>query len=137
MGSLKAVKKLNARALGARIKAARNAAGMTQSRLAERAGIEVQSLSRIERGAYEPSLSTAVALAAALGMTLDLLVLGERDERPRWTELPVTSFADAHRELRRAVMLFERTVDALGSREPGPGAEREVRLARRLARKDR
>lgn len=128
------MKKLNARALGARIKAARNAAGMTQSRLAERAGIEVQSLSRIERGAYEPSLSTAVGLAGALGLTLDQLVMGEQEVLTRRGDVQPTSLEDAHRGLRQAMLLFERTVNALGPQEPSPGEPRVSHPRRRLAR---
>jgi transcriptional regulator with XRE-family HTH domain len=58
------------------IRHAREAAGLTQARLAEAAGIAEQSLSRLERGAYEPALSTVWAIAHVLGVSLDELVDG-------------------------------------------------------------
>ena len=47
---------------------------MTQGALAEAAGIADQTLSRIERAAFEPAVSTLEALADALDVTLDALV---------------------------------------------------------------
>jgi putative transcriptional regulator len=58
------------------IRQAREKAGLTQARLAEAAGIAEQSLSRLERGAYEPALSTVWSIAQVLGVTLDALVGG-------------------------------------------------------------
>ena len=129
------MKKLNARQLGARIKAARHAAGLTQSRLAELAGIEVQSLSRIERGAYEPSLSTTVTLARALGQSLDRLVLGEPGEAlADWRITP----SEAREGLLLALQQFERSIDALPLSDAG-GPLRVENLRRRVAKnvKDR
>jgi transcriptional regulator with XRE-family HTH domain len=53
------------------LRAAREAAGLTQAQLAERAGLH---LSAITRGWREPSLSTAAALAKALGIKVDDLL---------------------------------------------------------------
>jgi len=68
--------------LGARLRELRTEPKLTQARLAEAAGIEVQSLSRIERGEYEPSLSACVALAEALGVTVDVIARGASSARP-------------------------------------------------------
>lgn len=43
--------------------------GMTQQSLAHASGIHVSEISRIERGAREPRLSTLVCLARALDVT--------------------------------------------------------------------
>lgn len=75
------MRRLNPDTVGVRLRQARKGAGMTQAELAERAGIETQSLSRLERGDYEPSLSTTLALARALGLTVEALVLGSRADR--------------------------------------------------------
>lgn len=59
---------------------------MTQAALAEAAGVTDETVSRIERGAYEPALSTVVAVAEALGLSLDELAGAGSDEparRPR------------------------------------------------------
>ncbi|MFM2152261.1 MAG: hypothetical protein RL199_696 [Pseudomonadota bacterium] len=63
------------------IRQARESAGLTQARLAEAAGIAEQSLSRVERGAYEPALSTVWAIAHVLGVSLDELVDGTAQPR--------------------------------------------------------
>ncbi len=63
----------DAAAIGKRVRDARVSAGLTQAGLAEAAAISDETVSRIERGAYEPAISTAVALANALGVSLDAL----------------------------------------------------------------
>ena len=60
--------------LGARIRELREAAGLSQSALAEAAQVGQSHLSRIEKDEREPSLSIAARLAKALGVTLDSLV---------------------------------------------------------------
>lgn len=64
----------DAEVLGSRVREMRARAGLTQAGLAEAAGITDETVSRIERGAYEPALSTMVALADALRVGLDALV---------------------------------------------------------------
>jgi transcriptional regulator with XRE-family HTH domain len=51
--------------------------GLVQRELAERAGITRETLARVEIG-REPTLSTALALARALGTTVEKLFGGER-----------------------------------------------------------
>ena len=54
-----------------KLKEARIKKGLSQTELAERAGITVQTPCLIERGKYNPSLKVCTALCRALGRTLD------------------------------------------------------------------
>ena len=81
---------------------------MTQARLAEMAGIAEQSLSRLERGFYEPALSSAWALAQALGVSLDRLVEGSAQPR-----LTASERTDVTRLTERAHGLSPRMVTAI------------------------
>jgi transcriptional regulator with XRE-family HTH domain len=58
--------------LGARLRSARQAAGLSQTALAARAEVDLGNLNELEHG-RKPSvrLDTMVALAEALGRTLD------------------------------------------------------------------
>jgi ribosome-binding protein aMBF1 (putative translation factor) len=58
-----------ARNVGLRIQAARLAANLTQSELAEATGIDRTYISRLERGRYNVSVSTLCRLARALGVS--------------------------------------------------------------------
>jgi transcriptional regulator with XRE-family HTH domain len=61
--------------MGERLKALREAASLTQQRLAERAGISTAVIFHMEQGwKADPRLSTLVALAGALDMTAGQLV---------------------------------------------------------------
>lgn len=57
----------------ARLKALRDAAGLSQSRLAARAAVPVRTLQDYEQGRHEPPLGVAARLAEALGASLDAL----------------------------------------------------------------
>ncbi|HNT97475.1 MAG TPA: helix-turn-helix transcriptional regulator [Elusimicrobiales bacterium] len=52
--------------IGARMRALRKALRLTQSQVAEKAGIDASFYGQIERGANVPSLKTFVAIAGAL-----------------------------------------------------------------------
>jgi DNA-binding XRE family transcriptional regulator len=58
-------------AFGLRLKALRTAAGLSQFALAAKAGITETAVNYIEVGRREPSWSTAVRLAAALGVGVE------------------------------------------------------------------
>jgi transcriptional regulator with XRE-family HTH domain len=58
----------------ARLKALREAAGLTQPQLAELCGTHFTSIARLESEARAPSLRLAVALADALGVSIADLV---------------------------------------------------------------
>lgn len=65
--------------IGDRIKAAREAAGMSQSDLARAAGVPRQSVSAWESGAYSPGLYSLVVLSRVLDMPLENL-MKEKEE---------------------------------------------------------
>ena len=57
-----------------KLKAAREAAGLTQVELAEKVGCKQKDISRWENGNREPVASTLKKLAQALGCSMDDLV---------------------------------------------------------------
>lgn len=60
------------------IKVRRERLGMQQTELAMKAGIRQSSLSLIEKGSRNPSVSVLARIAAALGCTMDDLTRTER-----------------------------------------------------------
>jgi transcriptional regulator with XRE-family HTH domain len=63
--------------LAQRLKQLREAAGMTQQGLANAAGLSMAVVSQLEQGLRaDPRTSTLVALAKALGVTVDALAVG-------------------------------------------------------------
>lgn len=61
--------------LGRQLQKARQAAGLTQQELCQRAGLSYSTLAKIERGAIKsPSVFTIQSIASALGTTLNDLV---------------------------------------------------------------
>ncbi len=71
------------RLIGARIKSLRRGRGLTQEKVAERTGLSVNYLSRIERGLENPTLDTLLGLAKALKVEpLDLFTF-EHEADPR------------------------------------------------------
>lgn len=62
------------RAVGDRIRIARERANLTQERLGEHAGVDRQAINRIELGHASPRLDTLIRLADALGRPINDLV---------------------------------------------------------------
>ena len=62
---------MSAKNFAGRLKELREASGLTQPALAERAGLSKDGIAHLEQGRREPSLATAVALAEALGVRLE------------------------------------------------------------------
>lgn len=56
-----------------RIKELRQAAGLSQLRLAEITGVTRQTINAIENNKYDPTLALAFALGDALGVSVDAL----------------------------------------------------------------
>jgi transcriptional regulator with XRE-family HTH domain len=72
---------------GERLAKAREKRGWTQQELAERTGIRYETINRIENGKHaEPRVYVAVALAKALGTTVDYLA-GMYEDEAEDTEL--------------------------------------------------
>jgi transcriptional regulator with XRE-family HTH domain len=68
---------------GGRLKAIREALGVSQAELAERVGAHVFTVSKLERGLHEPAWPLALALADALGVSVELFRVGKRAGRPK------------------------------------------------------
>ena len=66
---------MDLKAIGSRIKAAREAQHLTQEQLAEIVGISATHISVIERGVKAPKLETFIEIANALNVTSDSLLL--------------------------------------------------------------
>lgn len=60
--------------LGAQVRTHRLAQGLTQGQLAERVGVETETISRLERGAALPSLLKVEELAGALHVSVSGLL---------------------------------------------------------------
>ncbi|MBB1510930.1 helix-turn-helix domain-containing protein [Tessaracoccus sp. MC1756] len=74
--------------LGVRLRAAREARGMSLRALAGAIGVSPSLLSQVETGRTKPSVSTLYALVSQLGISTDLLLGRE--------EVPVEAFTDPH-----------------------------------------
>ena len=81
--------------IGIRVRELREAARLSQERLAERAGVQTQTVSRVETGAVNPALGTLAQLAAGLDVALSDLL----DER---RDLPMAGLGPQEQELLRA-----------------------------------
>ena len=68
--------------VGARIKAARKAAGLTQEQLAERIGISPKNLSFIETGRFGVGLETLIRICTVLHVSADTLLFGQANGEP-------------------------------------------------------
>ena len=64
---------------GAKLKALRIAAGMTQEELAKKCGTSKQSISRYEKSDREPNIRSAKVIADALGVPLEYLAPDDAD----------------------------------------------------------
>src|SRR5689334_5033182 len=65
-----------------KLRALREAAGISKYELAKRAGLSKQELSRLELGQREPSWATVQALAKALGVTCEAFVEAVKSSPP-------------------------------------------------------
>ena len=63
-----------------RLKEYRAKLNINQSELGKRAGVSRQTISLIERGDYSPSVTLALKLAAACGVTVEDIFRYEEDE---------------------------------------------------------
>jgi transcriptional regulator with XRE-family HTH domain len=59
---------------GDALRAARKRVGWSQTELAQRSGVHLNTVSQVERGSADPRLSTLQALGAVLGVNLQVSV---------------------------------------------------------------
>lgn len=76
---MKEKKEINIR-IGERIRRARESAGYTQEKLAEKVEVSIQYISDLERGVVGASLQTIVRLCHVLSVSSDYILMGETDE---------------------------------------------------------
>ncbi|MFC7377001.1 helix-turn-helix transcriptional regulator [Brevundimonas sp. GCM10030266] len=57
--------------LGSRLKEVRQAAGLTQAELAEKAGVSRKTINTVENGVFTPSTILALSLARALDVKVE------------------------------------------------------------------
>jgi len=96
------------------VRTLRNAAGLTQAELAERANLAFETISRIESGREPPSLWPAVSLADALSAPLDGIV--GRTASPHLEDAKAaTGSAAARRLLSYAARIDDKTLGHLVS----------------------
>ena len=74
---------MDLKAVGKRIKAAREQKGLTQEALAERAGVSLRWIQFLESGAQQPSITSFLRLADGLECEAGLLL---RDFQAAWRE---------------------------------------------------
>ena len=70
-------------ALGQRLRAARLRRGMSQAILAERVGVTIQTLSKLEAGNPSTSVATLLRVLQMLGLGPDIDQLAANDEQGR------------------------------------------------------
>ncbi|MEX0775121.1 MAG: helix-turn-helix transcriptional regulator [Phycisphaeraceae bacterium] len=102
-----------ARALSKGLRAAREAAALTQQELASRTGIDQSTLAHYERGHRTPSAGNLAKLADALHVTVDQL-LGS--EPPATPDLPISLIVALRRLQKEDLQVVEMLARALGDR---------------------
>jgi transcriptional regulator with XRE-family HTH domain len=68
---------------GDRLKAIREAAAMSQEALARAAGVSTSAVAKLEQKRVEPTWSTLLALAKALGVGVEAFVAEPPPEKPK------------------------------------------------------
>ena len=76
---------VDAKGIAERVRSSRKKRNLTQAQLAELAGVSDETISRIERAAFEPSISTLVQIADALEHDVSALVGHGADALARTT----------------------------------------------------
>nr|WP_235592152.1 helix-turn-helix domain-containing protein [Leptospira noguchii] len=117
--------------LGTNIRSLRSKKGWSQTELAEKIGVHLTHINRIENGKYLPSLDTVVLLADALESSLDILVNGST-ESSKDIRIEDQSFSEKIRllnslneEEKKAVTLF---LDSLLSKKKMIGMLQELQI---------
>lgn len=75
---------------GSRLRELRQTAGLTQAELAERAGMHLHGITKLEQGDREPAWSTVLDLAQALGVSVETFVAPGEDSTEALPSAPQT-----------------------------------------------
>jgi transcriptional regulator with XRE-family HTH domain len=115
--------------LGRAIKDARTRRGLTQAQLARALGVQQNVVARLEDGGRpDPRLSTIVAIAQALGISIDALVaeagLIAQPVRPDVARERLATTAIAARTAREQLAQLDATLEQLASAGASPRARR-------------
>lgn len=125
-----------ARLVGERLRAARHDRGLSIGALAEAAGVGKGSLSEIENGVRNPTLSTLYALAGALQLPLSTLLAGRPGARLASPGVEA-QLLDAHESGDVTVEVYRLRLDAGAHHDSvphGPGVTEHLLLTRGRAR---
>jgi transcriptional regulator with XRE-family HTH domain len=125
-----------ARLVGERLRAARRERGLSLGALAEAAGIGKGSLSEIENGARNPTLSTLYALAGTLGVPLATLLADRAGARISSPGIEAR-LLDVSRDDGATVEVYRLRIDASASHRSvahGPGVTEHLLVTAGRAR---
>ncbi|HHV11120.1 MAG TPA: helix-turn-helix transcriptional regulator [Clostridiales bacterium] len=75
--------KLQIKEMAARIKARREALGFTQESFCEVIDLSASSYTKIENAFQKPSLDTLIRIAGRLDLSLDYIVFGSEERKPK------------------------------------------------------
>lgn len=104
--------------LGRRIAEARRAHGWSQSQLAERVGVTLETISRLERGATMPSITRISKIAEVLGVSLSTLA---RDGAVHDKTAIMRDIEDLLRPCSATTLGYVRDLIAVVVQHEGPG----------------
>lgn len=104
------MQELNYKAIGQRIRAARQKKGITQEKLGELCALSTAHIGHIERGTRIPSLQTAFQIASALEVSMDYLLFDAAAE-PKQVLTAIAARLQGKSEAQ--VKIFLSTVKAL------------------------
>jgi len=85
---------MDAGIFAARMKELRRAAGLTQPELASKTGLSKSYVADLEQGRYEPSWSTVLAMATALGVKCDAFTEPPASSEPQGRGRPSSKSTD-------------------------------------------
>ena len=112
--------KLNDRAIGQHIRAARLKADYTQDQLAELAGISKDHLSHMESGAGKGSIETYIALANALHVTIDTFFRDELHTDDVYTNAIMVQVAQLSNEQKEILLQTLTAINERINTQPTP-----------------
>ena len=122
--------------LGRAIKDARTRRGLTQAQLARALGVQQNVVARLEDGGRaDPRLSTVLAIAQALGMSVDTLAaeagLTTAPVRRDVMQARLAATVHAARVAREQLAELDETLEQLASATPAPRERRGTAKPRR------